>query len=336
MRAFVIDQPGETASPEMRNVEIGLPGPDEVLIEIHAAAINWADTQIRRGVYPTMPTPPIIPGLDCAGVVTATGDDVSHLLIGERVAAISPTNTGAFAELGIFPADHVMTLRDDVSFSQGAAMLTAGLTAYHLLFTAHSLHSGDTVLIHAISGGVGSIATQLAVDAGARVIGTTYSPSKIPLALELGAEHVIDRNHQDYSQAVLDLTDGDGVSLVINSLGGKTLWRDFDLVTHFGHVINIGEAEDWPHGDLRNLRDKMYERTCSFTCFELLHAMPGSSRWNRGVRHLSDRIADGRVSIPLAAVFPFEKCAQMYKVLESRSVQGKLLLEVRENTQLAT
>ena len=209
MRAFVIDQPGETARPEMRDVEIRLPGPDDVLIEIRAAAINWADTQIRRGVYPDMPTPPITPGLDCAGVVSALGERIGHLAVGDRVSAISPTNTGAFAEMGLFPADHVMALHDGLTYADGAAMLTAGLTAYHLLFTVHSLQPGDTVLIHAVSGGVGSIATQLAVDAGARVIGTTYSPAKIRKALELGAAHVIDRSQEEYADAVLDLTSGE-------------------------------------------------------------------------------------------------------------------------------
>ena len=291
--------------------------------------MNWADTQIRRGVYPDMPVAPIIPGLDCAGEVAALGEGVSDFSAGDHVAAISPTNTGAFAEMGIFPADHVMALHDRLTYADGAAMLTAGLTAYHLLFTVYSLRPGDTVLIHAVSGGVGSIATQLAMDAGARVIGTTYSPAKIRKALELGAAHVIDRSHEEYADAVLDLTNGDGVNLIINSLGGKTLWRDFDLVTHFGHVINIGEAEDWPQGDLRELRDKMYARTCSFTCFELLHAIPGSRRWNRGVEYVSERIADRRISIPIAEVFPFEECARMFDTLESRLVQGKLLLEVK-------
>ena len=330
MRAHCIQTPGESAWPELRHLPMPEAGPGEVLVEVRKAAINWADTQIRRGVYPNMPMAPLVGGLDCAGVVAAVGAAVEGLAEGDRVAAISPTNTGAFAEYGLFPADHVMPLRQEVSFAQGAAMLTAGLTSYHLLFSVYALQLGDWVLIHAISGGVGLIAAQLAADAGARVIGTTYSPHKVQMAKEHGAQHVIDRNLQDYAEAVMEVTDGKGVNLVINSLGGQTLWRDFDLLDYYGQVVNIGEAEDWPSGDLRELRDKMYRRTSSFTCFELLHAMPGSPRWNRGVEHVTGRLADGRLRVPVAQEFPFAQCADMYRALESRKTQGKLLLDVGE------
>ena len=333
MRAYLIESPGEDAQPVLAEVPTPPCGPNDVLVEVHHASINWADTQQRRGVYPSMPQPPFIPGLDCAGAVAKLGENVKDLNEGDLVAAISPTDTGAFAEFACFPRDFIMPLLPGMSTAQGAALLTPGLTAYHLLFSIHRLEPDEFVLVHAISGGVGLYATQLAVDWGAKVIGTTYSPAKIATAKEYGAHHVIDRNQQEFGAAVLEITGGRGADVVIDSLGGKTLWRNFEVVNDYANVISIGEAEDWPQGEVRVLRDKLYEHNASFTSFELLRTRPGSKRWNRGVAHIWERVADGRMRVPIAQVFPFERAMEMYETLEGRSVTGKLLLQMKQAEQ---
>ena len=329
MRAYLIENPGEDAQPVLSEVPTPRCGPDDVLVEVHHAAINWADTQQRRGVYPNMPEPPFIPGLDCAGAVVDCGEKVSDLKQGDLVAAISPTDSGAFAEFVCFPRNFVMPLAPGMSTAEGASLLTPGLTAYHLLFSVHRLEPGDLVLIHAVSGGVGLFGTQLAVDWGATVIGTTYSPGKIAVAKEYGARHVIDRNRQEFGEAVMELTGGQGVDVVIDSLGGKTLWRSFDVVNDHASVISIGEAEDWPQGDLRALADKLYAHNTSFTSFELLRTGPGSKRWNRGIRHMWERVADDRIRTPVSQEFPFEQAREMYEALENRATTGKLLLKLK-------
>ena len=329
MQAYLIENPGEEAQPVLSEVPDPECGPDDVLVEVHHAALNWADTQQRRGVYPSMPEAPFIPGLDCAGAVVDFGENVSDLNKGDLVAAISPTDTGAFAEFVCFPRNFIMPLAPGMTTAQGASLLTPGLTAYHLLFTVHRLEPDEFVLIHAISGGVGLFATQLAVDWGAQVIGTTYSPGKIAVAREYGAHYVIDRNRQEFGEAVMEITGGKGVDVVIDSLGGKTLWRNFEVVNDYAHVISIGEAEDWPQGEVRLLRDKLYEHNASFTSFELLRTRPGSKRWNRGIKHMWDRIVDGRIKAPIAGEFPFSQAKEMYETLESRGVSGKLLLKVQ-------
>ena len=159
MRAYLIKNPGEDAQPVLAEMPAPRCGPDEVLVEVHHASINWADVQQCRGVYSRVPQPPFIPGLDCAGAVAEFGENVTDLSKGELVAAISPTDTGAFAEFACFPRNFVMPLLPGMTTAQGAAVLTPGLTAYHLLFSVHRLEPDECVLIHAISGGVGLYAT---------------------------------------------------------------------------------------------------------------------------------------------------------------------------------
>ena len=193
-------------------------------------------------------------------------------------------------------------------------------TAYHLLFSAFNLRAGHRVLVHPVSGGVGLMVTQMAVEAGAKVIGTTYSPHKMAQALNLGAELVIDRSQRDFVQEVMAHTNGEGVDLVVDSLGGETLWQSFDALALYGRVVNIGETQGWPEGAVRDLRDKLYERSTSFAGFEL-DVCEGTAHWTRGTQYCLERLASGKLAAPIAQVFPFEQCREMFAALESKALR---------------
>ena len=329
MRAHILHNPGEDAQPVLIEVPKPRPGPGEVLVENHFAALNWGDTQIRRGVYPILSHLrfPLIMGEEFAGVVVDVGDGVTDVKVGDRVAA-SNLKRGGFAEYAMAPARRAIKLPDNIGLDQAAAFFVTAHTAYHLLFSAFDLKPGNRVLVHAISGGVGSMVTQMAVDAGAKVIGTTYSPHKMRQAVESGAERVIDRSRYDFVQEVMAHTHGRGVDLVVDSLGGETMWRSFDALTFYGRVVNIGESQGWPEGEVRDLRDKLYERSTSLAGFEL-DVCEGTERWARGTRYCMERLASGKLAAPIARVFPFEQCREMFAALESRQLAGKCLLRIK-------
>ena len=218
MKAVVIHAPGAPEQLVMADVPEPDPGPGEVLVDVAFAGCNWADTQIRTGIYPHARTYPLVLGLEIAGTVSKLGPGVTGVKIGERVAAFLEQG-GAYAEKAVVAANMLMRLPDAIPFDVGAALTVQPLTGYHMLHTIYGIEPGETVLINAIGGGVGLFTTQLAVKAGARVIGTVGTPGKEKRALEYGAERVVVTRNEDFEQAVLEFTGGRGVDLAIDSLG---------------------------------------------------------------------------------------------------------------------
>jgi NADPH2:quinone reductase len=187
------------------------------------------------------------------------------------------------------------------------------------------LRRGETVLIHAIGGSVGLMLTQLARLKGARVIGTVGSVGKAKWPFEFGAHHVIDRSAHDFVAEAMRFTRGRGVDLIIDSLGADILEKSFDALRPFGRVINIGEAAGYPDFDIRA---KLYQRSTSLAGFEFLHAKPGSPGWRHGIKAILAYLADGRLHMPIEAILPLADAGKAHKLLESRTVSGKLLLEM--------
>ena len=328
MRAFVLRAVSENAEVELAEVPKPAPGPGQLLVKNQYAALNWADTQIRRGRYGNPPNLPVVMGAEFAGVVEYTGPGVAGFDAGDRVAAIGQHYCGGFAEWAAVPQERAIKLPPAIAPAQGAAFPVTALTAYHLLFSAFSLRPEHVILVHAVGGALGAALIQLAKDAGARVLGTTHSPHKIPLAEEAGADLVIDRSQRDFVRETDAATDGRGVDLVIDSLGGDTLWRSFKALANFGTLINLGEAEGWPQGEVRRLRDALHNRSAAFRCYDLEAAEPGSARWRKGVEYVLERLVDGRLKVAIAKEFAFEDCVDMFHALESRRFMGKLLLKI--------
>ena len=328
MRAVVVETPAGLDRLQLKDVPEPLPGPGEVVIEVYFAACNWSDIQRREGVYPTPVTYPTVLGLELSGRVVRVGPTVRGLKQGDRVAAITgPYMGGGFAEYCLVGAGYVIKLPDDVPLMLGTAFPVATLTSYHLLYSAHRIRKRENILIHAIGGAVGLMLTQLARNAGARVMGTVGSTGKGARALAYGAERIVVRDHEDFVTAALDFTGGKGIDLVIDSLGGEVLERSFDALRTYGHVINIGEAAGYPKFAIR---PKLYERSTSLAGFELHHAEPGSTRWRRGVRHVLEAMSAGCLEVPIEAVYPLEAVRDAQAHLEARGVSGKLLLEVTQ------
>ena len=325
MRAIMVEEPGDVTALRMENVPEPEPAPDEVLIDVHYAACNWMDIEKRRGVYPDPSiTYPTCLGNEVSGRIKAIGSEVGDLAVGQRVAAI--VRGGGYAERCVASARLVIPLPGQISDELGAAFPVVSLTAYHLLHTAHRLTANESILVHAIGGGVGLMLTQIARLIGATVFGTVGHAGKGDRAIGFGAKRVIDRSEEDFVEIVLAETNARGVDLVIDSLGGETGYRSFDALRLYGRLINIGEAEDWPK---ENLRDKLYERSTSFAGYETIHALQIPGAWQESVAYLVDAFSAGALQLPVARTYDFEQSQQMHSDLEGRLVSGKLLLRMK-------
>jgi NADPH:quinone reductase len=327
MRAIVITSPGGDDNIKLTEAPEPTPGPGQALVDVAYCGCNFADTMIAKGTYPHPKGYPIIGGLEISGRVAGIGAGVRGVAIGDRVAAFSE-EAGGFAERCVVPIERLVHLPPKIGLDIGAAFPIQALTAWHMLHNVSATNLGDVILIHAIGGGLGLLATQLAVQAGATVIGTVGTRGKEKRALEFGAAKVINREDEDFVAAVLAFTDGEGVDKILDSTGASILDRSFSVIRKLGHVVSIGEAEGRP---LVNLWERLVTKSFTFTRFHLGHVDFASEKWRASVDEVTTGIADGWLKVHIEEAFPFEKAGDMLARLASRQVSGKLILAVNRS-----
>ncbi len=241
-QAIQIQQHGGPEVLALTEVEVGDPGPGQIRIRHHAIGLNFIDVYQRSGLYPQ--TLPVQLGMEAAGMVEAVGEGVTHLRVGDR-AAYASAPPGSYCERRVMPATCVCKLPDAISFETGAAMMLKGLTAQYLLkktLPQGGLQPGDFVLFHAAAGGVGLIASQWAKALGLQLIGTAGSAEKCALALANGAAHAINYAAEDFVARVKDITGGQGVKVVYDSVGKDTFEKSLDCLRPFGLLASFGNA----------------------------------------------------------------------------------------------
>jgi NADPH2:quinone reductase len=236
MKAIVIEAPGRANTIGLAEAPMPSPGPGEVLVEVAYGGCNYADTMIAKGTYPHPKGYPLVAGLEISGRVAELGAGVVGFAAGDRVAAFSE-NAGGFAEFCVVPAERLIRIPGAMSLEVAASFPIQALTAWHMLHNVSATKAGDVILFHAIGGGLGLFATQLAVAAGATVIGTVGTRGKEKRALEMGAARVINREDEDFTAAVMDFTGGRGVDTIIDSTGGTILDRSFACIRKLGRVL---------------------------------------------------------------------------------------------------
>ena len=232
----------KTGGPEVMewvDVEVGLPGPNEVRIKHEAVGLNYIDVYFRVGMYP-QPLPASL-GMEGAGVIEAVGAGVTHVKVGDRVA-YAGRPPGAYSQVRVMPADTLVKLPDAISFEQGAAMMLQGLTVQYLLNDSYQVKPGDTVLFHAAAGGVGLIACQWLKALGATVIGTVGSEEKAALAKAHGCDHTINYTKENFVERTRELTSGKGVPVVYDSIGKDTFMQSLDCLSPRGMMVTYGNA----------------------------------------------------------------------------------------------
>ncbi|MDB5071677.1 MAG: qor [Candidatus Eremiobacteraeota bacterium] len=299
-----------------------VPGSGEVAVRVTQTGVNFADVQARRGAYHGGQQPPFVPGLDCAGTIVALGDGVEGLSLGQRVAAFPPS--GSYAEVIVAPAMTVYALDAAISDDDAASILML-VTAYNVLTLAGRLAKGETVLVHAAAGGVGSTAVQIARALGAgRIFATAGNEAKCAIARGAGADLAIDYRREDFARLVLDATDGRGVDLILDSVAGDVFTAGLTALAPFGRIVAFGNASGTP-GTVRTNELHPSNRA-------VIGYSSGSYRKLRpeGLRPAAEAslrlVAEDKVHVIVGARFALRDAAEAHRLVESRDGHGKVLL----------
>jgi NADPH:quinone reductase len=242
MRAWRVHELGEpTDVLRLELVAAPLPGPGEVRIEVGAAALNFPDILLCQGRYQVRPPLPFTPGIEVAGTVNAVGAG-AEVPLGARVVAMPPLPGGGLAELVVAPAAEVLPVPDSLPDPAAAAFMVSYQTAHFALHRRAAIRPGETLLVHAGAGGVGSAAIQLGVAAGARVLATAGAPEKVRICRDLGAEMAVNYRTDDFVEAVREATAGRGADVVVDPVGGDVLDQSRRCIAFEGRLVVIGFA----------------------------------------------------------------------------------------------
>lgn len=312
------------------------PRDDQVIIRVRAAGLNFADILSRQGLYPDSPPKPCAMGYEVAGVVEAVGKDVNSSFHGKSVAAL--TRFGGQSELVAVKATQIFEKPDKLTFEQAAAIPVNYLTAYALLVVMGSLHAGESVLIHNAGGGVGLAAIDIAKKIGAVTYGTA-SPGKHKFLAERGLDHAIDYRKQDWFPVLKELTDGRGVDLVIDPIGGAHWKKSYAALRHTGRLGMFGISTVSANGLAGKLNLlKAAIQTPRFHPFTLLNKNRGVFGLNLGhmwhepekvavwMRDILRGVEEGWVDPYVDRTFSFDEAGAAHRYLEERKNIGKVVL----------
>jgi NADPH2:quinone reductase len=313
----------ETGGPEKmtwEEVQVGNPGPGEVLVRNTAVGVNFIDTYQRSGVYP-VPLP-FTPGSEGTGVVEAVGPEVKDLKVGDHIAYSGPI--GAYAEVLLRRADQVVKVPAGVDDKTAAAMMLKGLTAQYLIRRTYRVKKGDTILMHAAAGGVGQILCQWAKHLGATVIGTVGSDEKAALAWKAGCKHVIVTPREKFAERVKEITKGEGVPVVFDGVGKDTFMDSLDCLRPFGLMISFGNASGAvPPFHIGILAQK---GSLFLTRPMLFHHIAAREDLLKAARELFAVVKSGKVKISINQTYPLKEAAQAHRDLEARKTTASTVL----------
>ena len=298
------------------------PGPHEVRVRNRAIGLNFIDTYYRSGLY----VPPSLPsglGGEGAGEVEAVGSAVTHLKVGDRVA-YGTGPLGAYGELHVLPAQHLVKLPESISFEQAAALMLKGLTVQYLLRQTYRVEAGQTILWHAAAGGVGLIACQWARALGAKLIGTVSSPEKAALAKANGAWATIDYSREDVVQRVLELTDGAKCPVVYDSVGKDTWERSLDCVAPRGLLVSFGNASGAVTGV--NLGVLAQKGSLYVTRPTLANYANSAENLQAMADELFGLVGSGAIKVEIGRRYPLAEAAQAQDALSGRQTTGSTIL----------
>lgn len=318
---IVAASPG--GSNQLRSVIVdeAQPQAHEVAIRHEAIGVNFIDVYIRSGLYPWPVDQDLVLGSEAAGVVVACGDAVTHIAVGDRVAYTLPN--GAYATQRVIDASHVVRLPDAVSAEVAAAVMLKGLTVSYLVNDSYCAKAGDTVLFHAAAGGVGSLAGQWLAHLGVRVIGTAGGAEKCELALKHGYSDVIDYTTEDFEHRVKELTNGEGVHAVYDSVGADTVAKSLACLKRFGTLVCFGQSSgpvtDFKISDLASNSLRLTRPT-------LFHFTASRDWLEQASSELFELILSGTLDVPVKQRFSLADAAQAHNALESRQTTGSTVL----------
>lgn len=323
MKAIRIHKLGGPEVMHLEEVETPTPKEGEVLIKVAAVGINYADLAQRQGTYLTRTHTPLILGMEVAGTIVALGPGVTTLKEGTRVAAFG---NGGYAEYVTASANALIPIPDTLDFAHAAAFPVQGLTAYQLLRESAHLQAGESVLVHAAAGGVGTLAVQLAKLMGAgTVVGTASSESKRELARKLGADVAIDYTKPEWVEQVKQSTGGKGTDIILEMVGGEIAQQSLQCLAPFGRMVVFGAAS----GEVVQFSGiQLMYKNQSIVGYWLTAWLSRPDRIAAATQELMGYLASGKLQIIVNNTYPLAEAAEAHRAIAARQTTGKVVLLV--------
>jgi NADPH2:quinone reductase len=320
MKAILVYKCGGPEQLEYVEVPAPAPGPKQALVKIEASGVNFIDVYFRMGLYKA--DPPIALGMEAAGVVQAVGSEVAEVAPGDRVAYAMCR--GSYAECAVVPAWQLVKIPEKIDFPSAAAAMLQGMTAHYLTHSTFTLQEGHIALVHAAAGGVGLLLVQMAKMRGARVLATVSTEAKATAAIGAGADEVMLYSRQDFEQQVKNLTEGQGVDVVYDSVGVATFAKSLNCLRPRGVMVSFGQSSGAvPPLDplILNQKGSLY-----LTRPSLAHycASRDELLWRAG--DVLGWIGSGALRLHIHKAYPLWAAAEAHRDLEARLTSGKLLL----------
>ncbi len=322
MKAITVEEFGEADVLRYVDADRPDPGEGEVLIEVRSAGVNYADTMRRRNQYLEWQDLPFTPGSEVAGTVAEVGEGVDDVSVGDHV--VSLLGTGGYAEYAVAPARGLIPLPEGLDFDRAAAIPLQGLTAYHCIKTSGALKDGESVLVHAAAGGVGTLAVQMARLLGAgTVIATASSEAKLDLARSLGADVLIDYTEDDWPQRVLEATEGNGADIILEMVGADFPQKNLECLAVFGRMVVFGAAS----GERGTIVPAALMKPChAVVGFYLPQIMRRPDLFVPSLEEVLGWISTDDLKLTIGDTYPLDQAATAHADLEGRKTTGKLLL----------
>ena len=320
MRAVIADQHGGPEVLRLTEREAPAPGPGQLLVDVAAAGVNFADIYARQGIPPYTGQVPFVPGSEGAGIVAAAGADATGFGPGDRIAWTSLP--GGYAEQVVIPADRAVRVPDGMELETAAAVMLQGMTAHYLVTDAYPVAARDPVVVHAAAGGVGLLLTQLVKMRGGVVIATTSTPQKAELAKGAGADHVA--GYDDFGTVVREVTGGEGAAVVYDGIGQATFDDSLAALRRRGYMVLYGAASGpVPPVDPQRLAAG---GSLFLTRPTLVHYIVTRGELLSRADDLFRWVEQGRLSVRIGARYPLDQAARAHGDLAARRTTGKLLL----------
>jgi len=323
MRAVIAPEPGGPEALVVADRPDPSPGPGEVVIDMHSTAINRADTLQRQGFYPPPPGASDILGLECAGIVSAVGEGVDTVAVGDEVCALLAG--GGYAEKVLVPAGQVMPVPAGIDLVHAGALPEVACTVWSNVFMLAGLQRDETLLVHGGAGGIGTFAIQLAHALGARVITTAGSQDKLDVCRSLGADVALNYREQDFVEEVDKATAGNGVDVILDNVGAKYLSRNLDSLATEGRLVVIGmmggAKAELDLGRLMTKRAAVMATSLRARPVEDKSAICASV-----VEHVWPLVADGSVRTLVHVTLPLEEAREGHRIMEASEHVGKIVL----------
>jgi NADPH:quinone reductase len=314
MRAIQMTEFGGPEVLELTELPTPEPGPEETLIKVMRAGLNFADTHTRTNSYVQKATLPLVPGAEVAGVREDTG---------ERVVAL--VGSGGYAEYAIAPSERVFAIPDDLDDGTALALLIQGTTAWHMYRTAGRVAAGESVVVHSAAGGVGSIATQLGRVFGAgRVVATASNEDKRALALELGADAAVDPAPEGLTERLVEANGGRPLDVVFDMSGGAVFDASYKALAPFGRIVVCGIATGEPN-EVRS--GSLLRHSRAVVGFYIFHCLERPGMFAEALADLFARAAAGELRAIVGHTYPLAHAARAQTDLRARGSTGKLLLD---------